>query len=132
MLDKTMIFSLGEEKDDQINDLLQKRRDGGLRAAVTPEDGSDEFTAREIEAFTNKIQIAIGNFMTTVKEILDKADSISKIDRNKLFALGETSGMAIQSAEALNKMILAAGGGGDHPDDEVWSEDDMIVTSVSA
>ena len=122
---------LVEEKEDQINDLLQKRRDGGLRAAVTPENGSDGYAERELQNLVSKIQIAVGSFMSSVKEILDKAENISMIDTSMLLALGETSGMAIHSAESLNRVILAAGGGGDQTD-EVWSEDDMIATGVSA
>ena len=109
-------FQLGE-KDDELNTLRREKRDGFLRKALRMDETPEELTQRERDALVSNIQIAIGQFQSSVEGFLTQTDSINMIDKAIVKVLVETCSQAVTAGNRLKVALLAACGPSDSDDD---------------
>lgn len=109
-------YQLGE-KDDEINTLKREKRDGFIRKALRMDETPEELTQRERDALVSNIQIAIGQFQSSVEGFLTQTDSINMIDKAIVKVLVETCSQAVTAGNRLKVALLTACGPSDSGDD---------------
>ena len=89
------------EKEDEIKDLQRKAKDGLLRTAINPAEGTQEALDRKVRMLESDIQTAIGTFIAKVDEIMMRGNLIPEIPGHILGALCHTSEDAMTHARRL-------------------------------
>lgn len=89
------------EKEDEIKDLQRKAKDGLLRTAINPTEGTQEALDRKVRMLESDIQTAIGTFIAKVDEIMMRGNLIPEIPGHILGALCHTSEDAMTHARRL-------------------------------
>lgn len=128
------------EKDDEIEELKSRKKDGALRSAVTQELSNSEYNERQLTSFKTKVSQSASAFEMACNEILKDINLVSDVEMDTRKALREIIDRATVAAQKLGLAIMPDSlmltynmtDGSDDYDDDYFSEDDLICSGQSA
>ena len=129
------------EKDDEINELKSRKKDGALRSAVTQELSNSEYTERQLTSFKTKVSQSASSFEMACNEILKDINLVSEVEMDTRKALREIIDRAMVAAKNLGLAIMpdslmlaynVTDGNSDDYDDDYFTEDDLVCSGESA
>lgn len=129
------------EKDDEIEELKSKKKDGALRSAVVQELSNSEYTERQLTSFKTKVSQSASSFEMACNEILKDINLVGEVEMDTRKALREIIDRAMIAAKNLGLAIMPdslmvtynmTNGNTDDYDDDYFSEDDLICSGESA
>jgi len=129
------------EKDDEIEELKSRKKDGALRSAVTQELSNSEYNERQLTSFKTKVSQSASAFEMACNEILKDINLVSDVEMDTRKALREIIDRATVAAQKLGLAIMPdslmltynmTNGNNDDYDDDYFSEDDLICSGRSA
>ena len=129
------------EKDDEIEELKSRKKDGALRSAVTQELSNSEYNERQLTSFKTKVSQSASAFEMACNEILKDINLVSDVEMDTRKALREIIDRATVAAQKLGLAIMPdslmltynmTNGNNNDYDDDYFSEDDLICSGQSA
>jgi len=129
------------EKDDEIEELKSRKKDGALRSAVTQELSNSEYNERQLTSFKTKVSQSASAFEMACNEILKDINLVSDVEMDTRKALREIIDRATVAAQKLGLAIMPdslmltynmTNGNNDDYDDDYFNEDDLICSGQSA
>lgn len=129
------------EKDDEIEELKSRKKDGALRSAVTQELSNSEYNERQLTSFKTKVSQSASSFEMACNEILKDINLVGDVEMDTRKALREIIDRAMIAAKNLGLAIMPdslmiaynmTDGNSDDFDDDYFSEDDIICSGKSA
>ena len=128
------------EKDDEIEELKSRKKDGALRSAVTQELSNSEYNERQLISFKTKVSQSASSFEMACNEILKDINLVSEVEMDTRKALREIIDRAMVAAKNLGLAIMPDSlmltynmtDENDDYDDDYFSEDDLICSGQSA
>ena len=129
------------EKDDEIEELKSRKKDGALRSAVTQELSNSEYTERQLTSFKTKVSQSASSFEMACNEILKDINLVSEVEMDTRKALREIIDRAMVAAKNLGLAIMPdslmiacnmTDGNNDDYDDDYFTEDDLVCSGESA
>lgn len=118
------------EKEDEIKDLQRKAKDGLLRTAINPAEGTQEALDRKVRMLESDIQTAIGIFIAKVDEIMMRGNLIPEIPGHILGALCHTSEDAMTHARRLWDELIKNTSTDDYNSQKPADDDDDYFDEV--
>jgi ParB-like chromosome segregation protein Spo0J len=129
------------EKDEEIEELKSRKKDGALRSAVTQELSNSEYNERQLTSFKTKVSQSASSFEMACNEILKDINLVGDVEMDTRKALREIIDRAMVAAKNLGLAIMPdslmvtynmTNGNTDDYDDDYFSEDDLICSGESA
>lgn len=129
------------EKDDEIEELKSRKKDGALRSAVTQELSNSEYNERQLISFKTKVSQSASSFEMACNEILKDINLVGDVEMDTRKALREIIDRAVIAAKNLSLAIMPdslmltyniTDGNSDDYDDDYFTEDDLVCSGESA